>query len=372
MSKTIPVYGVLLVLALGASWSRYTSDEAAPEEGVVLVEGKKDELQRVVYDSPDVDVTFELRADDFGRYGWATVTEIKKKKVDGVETTETKTSSFKTGTGADALVEGFAPMMAVRELDQVDDGRLTTFGLKEPETHVEVTSNGGTTRLALGGETYGTKDRYVRDSGTQRVYIVDDEVFKALKFATTRLPERALTAAKVEAISEISLGQGANDVRWSQKNRDDRAAAYWERDGATGKDETFGNWLDKFLKVKSTGYVQQGDTPADATAAFDLTVRADGAKPETVRFLSTPAGDWYAQSESTRGMVKLPKGAASDAADEVGDVLEGKAPAAPTPDAAGAAPGTAPNASSAPDPAEGAIAPPPARRPGLPPVPPRN
>lgn len=370
MSKTIPVYGVMLVLSLGASWSRYTSDEGAPKEGVVLVEGKKDELRKVVYDAPDLDVTFEMRSDDFGTYGWATVVENKKKKVDGVETTETKTTVFKTGTGADKLIGGFAPLMAVRGLDAVDDGRLATFGLKESDTSVEVVSGGTTSRLALGGETYGTKDRYVRDIGTQRVFIVDDEVFKALKFATTRLPERNLTASKIETMQEVTLGQGANIVRWTQKNRDDRAAAYWERESATGKDETFGNWFDKFLKVKSTGYVQEGEAPSDATAAFDLTIRSEGGKPETVRFLSTPSGDWYARSESTRGTVKLPKGAASDAADEVTDVLEGKAPAPPAPSEPASSQTSGGSADGGPM-AEPGLTPVSPRPPGMPPIPPK-
>ena len=325
MSKTVVMYGGLLALSLGAAWVRYTSDEAAPKEGVVVVEGKPAELAKVAYDAPDLDVGFELREDTFGRYGWVTVEEVKTKKVDGAETKETKVTRFKAGSAADKMLEGLAPLMALRELKDVDAGKLSSFGLDAPTTKLTVSLAGKDSALDVGGETYGTKDVYVRDNATQRIFVVDDELFKALKFAATRLPERQLVAAKVEDIVGITLAKDANSVSWDQQNRDDRAAAYWKRGTAEGKDETFGNWLDKFLKVKSVNYVQDGEAQAELVNAFSVTVRAETGPVETVQFL-TAGEDWFARSESTRGLVKLPRGSAKDAADDVQDVLEGKAP----------------------------------------------
>ncbi len=325
MSKTVVMYGGLLALSLGAAWVRYTSDEAAPKEGVVVVEGKPAELAKVVYDAPELDVTFELREDAFGRHGWVTVEEVKTKKVDGAETKETKVTRFKAGSAADKMLEGLAPLMALRELKDVDAGKLASFGLDAPTTKLTVSLAGKDSALDVGGETYGTKDVYVRDNATQRIFVVDDELFKALKFAGTRLPERQLVAAKVEDIAGITLAKDADSVSWDQQNRDDRAAAYWKRGAAEGKDETFGNWFDKFLKVKSVNYVQDGEAPADLVNAFSVTVRAETGPAETVQFL-TAGEEWFAKSESTRGLVKLPRGSAKDAADDVLDVLEGKAP----------------------------------------------
>lgn len=325
MNRSILAYAGILALTMGVSWMRYTDDAAAPKEGVVLVDAKPAELEKVVYDAPELDVSFEMRTDDFGRYGWATVAEQKKKKVDGQEVSETKTTIFKAGTAADKLIESLAPLMAVRGLDNVDDATIATFGLTTPDTTVSITSHGKTTVLELGGETYGTKDRYVRNRETGRVYVVDDEPFKTLKFAVTRLPERSLMAAKVEEIDSLTLGEGGTSVEWAQKNKDDRKAAYWERAGASGKDETFSNWLDKALKIKSTSYVQDADLPAELVPQFDLTVRAPGKPAETVAF-SLGGEDWYAKSESTRGLVKLTRGPTKDIAEEVSDILEGKTP----------------------------------------------
>jgi hypothetical protein len=356
MSKPVVLYGALLALSLGAAWHRYTSDTTAPKEGVVLADGKKDELRRVVYTSADLVVTYETRTDDFGTYGWVVVDETRTKKVDGQEVKEPKQTRFKAGTAADKLVEGMAPLVALRELKDVASDKVTTFGLENPTTKLEVDLGGRTTSLAVGGETYGSKDVYVRDVPTQRIFVVDDELFKSLKFAGTRLPERNLVAAKVEDIDGITLTQGASVVSWTQAARADREAAYWKREGgaadAASKDEGFGIWMDKLLKVKSTSYVQEGEAPAELVQAFELKIASANGKPETLVF-SRGGDDWYAKSESTRGLVKLPRGAAKDAADDVADVLEGKAPveatkpgAAATPPGADEAPPSTPAAST--------------------------
>ncbi|MFN7142421.1 MAG: DUF4340 domain-containing protein, partial [Myxococcota bacterium] len=243
MSKSVFVYAGLLVLTLGAAWARYTGEEEVEKEGVALIDAKTTELEKVVYTTPELTVTFEMRTDDFGRYGWATVEDRKKKAAKEGEAepapVEPKITSFKTGSAADKVVEAFAPMYALRQLDAVTDEQLTAFGLKEPETTVAVTAGGRTLTFDLGGETYGTKDRYARNQADGKLYVLDDEPFKTLKFAATRLPERALVAAKLETMNGASLGVGGTTATWAQKNRDDKAAAYWERDGATGKDESF-------------------------------------------------------------------------------------------------------------------------------------
>ena len=335
MSRSVYVFGGLLALSLGAAWARYTSDEAAPKEGVLLVEGKKEQLDRIIYDGPETDVTYELRKDDFGAYAWVTVVETKKKG----DAEETKTSRFKAGKDGEKLVEGLAPMMALRELKDVDSTKLAQFGLESPTTTLTLSVAGRETTLALGGETYGSKDIYVQDTATKRIFVIDDELVKPLRFANTRLPDRALSSAKIEDITGVTLSKDAASVVWSQENRDDRGAAYWKRDGTdAGKDETFGNWYDKFSKVKSVNYVQDGEAPADLVNAFAVTLRAESGSAETVQFL-TGGEEWYARSEGTRGLVKLPRGSAKDAADDVQDVLDGKAPPADVaPAGAGGAP----------------------------------
>ena len=334
MNRSIAVYAVTLVASLGASWMHYTSDEAPKKEGVVLIDSKKDDLRKIEYTAKDLHVVYERSEDALGAFGRAEVTETKRKPKKPVKDGEEappeepptiKVTRFKTGSAEDKLVEAFSPLMAVRSLDTADAAKVESFGLTNPEITVAVTTaDGQVHELELGGETYGTRDRYAREKASGKMYVIDDEAFKPLKFAATRLPERALLGPKVEEIDSVTLGKGGSTGEWTQKNKDDRSAAYWESGRSASKDESFANWLDKALKLKSQSYVQDGDTPTDLVAAFDLTVRV-GGKSQTVR-ISQSGDDWYAQSEWTRGLVKMTRGPTSDAAGEVQDIIDGKAP----------------------------------------------
>lgn len=363
--RSVALFGGILLVTMGLSWHEYTKDEEKPRVGTVLFDGKKTDLQKAVYTSPDLTVEYEVRTDGLGSYGWVTVTEVKKKKVpnpdkpgESTETSETKITKFKAGSAAEKLVDGLAPLMAVRSLDDVPADKIESFGLTAPDTRLAVTLDGTERSLDLGGETYGTKDRYVKDSASGHIYVVDDEVFKSLKFASTRLPERSLTDLKPEEITGVSLGQGASTVAWIHKNKDDKAAAYWSREGGgapvipeatpapaadgtpadpaapadaapvvSDKDVTFANWVDAALKLKSTAYVQDGAEPATLVPAFDLTLRADG-KPEQTIHVLRDGDDWYARGEFVRGLVKLSKGPAEDSFSDVDDIIEGRVPPA--------------------------------------------
>ncbi len=347
--RSVTIFGVILVVAMGFSWQRYTHGEEKVLTGTVLIDGKKDDLQKASYKGPDLDVEYERRTDGLGTYGWVTVTENKKKKIPDpskpgsmMDSSETKVTKFKAGGGDDKLVDSLTPLMAVRSLDDVPADKIESFGLTAPDTSLTVTSGGKDRALQLGGETYGTKNRYVKEAASGHVYVVDDEVFKAFKFAATRLPERGLTDRKPEDIVSATLGQGADSVTWTHKNKDDKAAAEWDREGAppppaapladgtpapapTAKDVTFANWMDTALKLKSTAYVQDGDEPTTLEPAFDLTLRADGKPDETIHVLHN-GDDWYARGEFTRGLVKLSRGPAEDANGDVDDILAGKTP----------------------------------------------
>lgn len=365
-------YGAVLVLSLGASWVQFTHDDkAAEKEGVVLVDAKKDDVAQVTYSAPELEVVYKLTTDATGTWGWVTVTDKKQKKAKEGEPpppVDVKVTSFKAGSAGDKLLEGLAPLYAMRELVGVDDAKIESFGLTNPDTTVQVTVGGKTATLELGGETYGAKDRYVRHRESSKYFVVDDELFKPLKFAATRLPERGLSSFAVETLDSVTLSKGDRRVEWVQHNKDDRNADWWERLPAPGstdvgkKDETFANWLEKAMKLKSQNYVQDADRPASLAPDFEITYRVKGKPDETVR-VQTADEDWFAASEFTHGLVKLTKSAARDAADEVTDILEGREPA---PDEK--TPPTAPSAGG--NESDAGDKPPTPTRPGMPGMPP--
>ena len=119
--KSVALFGGILLVTLSMSWMHFTADQEKPRVGTVLFDGKKSDLQKAVYTAPDLTVEYEVRNDGLGSYGWVTVTEVKKKKApnpdkpgESTETSETKVTKFKAGSAADKLVDGLAPLMAVR------------------------------------------------------------------------------------------------------------------------------------------------------------------------------------------------------------------------------------------------------------------
>jgi hypothetical protein len=336
MIRSWMVYGALLVVSTGLSWMHFTEEKVkAEKEGVALVDETKDALQTIEYHSPDADVVYEMRGEGENRWAWVTVTDHKQKKSlkegEPPPPVEIKLTEFKAGTAGDKMADGFAPLFAMRELVGVTDDKITSFGLNAPDTTVVVKAGGRTATLELGGETYGAKDRYIRHRESSKYYVVDDELFKPLKFANTRLPERSLFSYKTEEIDVVTLSKGGQTVKWSQHNKEDRAADWWERLPTPGtsevgkKDETFTNWLEKAMKLKSQSYVQAADKPAELTPSFDLSFEVTGKPAQTVH-VYTAEDDWYADGDYTHGLVKLTKSVVQDAAEEVTDILEGREP----------------------------------------------
>lgn len=331
MSKTIPAYALVLVAASAASWRTYTSDDAPEKDGVLLLDGKREELTLLSYASPDLDVKVEQKTDAHGSYAWVSVDDHKVKKPakegDPPPPVEHKLSSFKAGSAADKLLDQFAPLAALRDLGTLDDAKIESFGLTAPDTTVIATVAGRTITLELGGETYGTHDRYARSRETGKIFVIDDEAFKPLKFASTRLPERSLYAAKREQVVSVSLGRGGTTAEWTQVNKDDSSARYWQRVGgeAGQKDETFGNWFDKAFKLKSQSYVQDADKPSELAPEFDLAIRVEGT-PEQVLRVQKSGEDFYATGDFVRGLVKLTRSPTGDAANDVEDILAGREP----------------------------------------------
>ena len=329
MNKSILAYATILVLSLGASWMQYTSDVApVAKTGVVLADIKKEALQTITYTSPDLKVVFEVRKDAVGSYGWVTVTETKKKKgPDGKETSDITTTSFKAGSAGDKLIDTWSPLMVLRELGKPDDSKIKDFGLDAPKSTLVVTAGGKTWTFEIGGETYGTKDLYVRDTATGLVYVLDDEVAKSFKYAKTKLKDTLVVSPKVDEIESFQVSRGAADpVTWTQKNIVDRAAAFWTRDGSN-KDENFSLWIDKFLKIRTMDYVE-GPDPEGLLPVMDVTVKPVGKPAETITLYKL-GDEWYGKGTYVRSLVKLNKTSTADAEDEIDDVMEGKAPPAP-------------------------------------------
>ncbi len=379
MNRGIWVYGGLLVALLLGAWLRWTGvlgSEEEPTDGVVVLRAEAADIELVTYHDEKADVRIERKSDEFGDYAWVDLEERKKKiklpekaeleqgeepaadgppkieppleapepgeKAEGEQAegedeaeeeepeyeVEIKTSAFKGGETATKLVESFAPLEAVRALGDLPPEKLEDLELAEPEAWLEITRKGKLRRLELGGEAYGTRDRYLRDVETGKYYLVDAEVFRPLKYAKSRLPDRRLSDLEKGDIVQVRLEGQAGFAVMVQQNRQDKDAAYWASSTDLERPvEIYANWLDKALRLKGLSYVAEDEKPEKLEAAFSVQLHAEVGTPVTIEvFHDVPEDDgdpvWYARSEFTRGLMKLHKVLAAEASDDVADVIE--------------------------------------------------
>lgn len=338
------IYGGLLVVLLGGAWVRWTAGPPVELDGkVVLVDGDADDLERIVFTITDKETaTLTRKEDAFGTYWWVEHTKTDEKKAppppppvpggpdtppepppEPVVEKVTSTQVFKAGTAGDDLAKSMSPLLALRKLEGVDAAKSGTIGLDAPVEFLEITRKGRTTRIALGGEVYGTRDRYAREEGTGTLYLVDDETLRPLKFARTRLPDRDLWPFAQNEITALGIvGPGGATVELVQKNADDAAKATWARASAPeAPDEQINTWVSQALKLKSTTTPEV--LPTTLEDRFSLVLTGPRGKVLTVKVQQEGAdGDYYASSEHTRTPVKLLKSAVGPLADDVSTLVE--------------------------------------------------
>lgn len=357
------VFGGLLAVLLGAAWVQWTAEPAVDLDGkVVLVQGEADDIERVVWRSEGKDEAELVRmSDDRGEYLWVTYTrykpappppapaedeeeaeeaedegEAEEGAAEGAAPDEEPAAAeppaepeliaesqvFKAGeTGMDLLTD-LSPMLALRKLEASGD-KLETIGLVEPTEFIEIVRKGRTVQLEVGGEVYGTRDRYVRNPATSEIFLVDDELLRPLKYARTRLPDRTLWALDRAEIARVTISGSAGSLEVEQENADDPDKARWIPAGdAEADDEQLQTWLDKALKLKGSAYAGPEDSEEGLERRFSLTFTDDAGQTTTLTVSEDPDGTYWGQSEHTRGRVKLLRAQTSGLADDV-DALTG-------------------------------------------------
>jgi hypothetical protein len=344
----------------------YTAEPELELDGkVVLVAGEADDITRVTWSSKNNDEAIvERKSDSTGTYydvqytRWTEVQApeaLKPPPPDSPAPTdgdpeaappsgetpeapeapeaepeyETSVSHFKAGTKGDELFASLAPMLALRKLEDMTPEKLETTGLNDPQDALIIERKGKSIRLEVGGEVYGTRDRYVREPDSGEVYLVDDELLRPLRYARTRLPDRTLWSVETKRIASVSIGSPEGSLEVLQKNAEDPEKASWVSSTSPDEvDEQLQTWMGKALRMKSTAYASDEDDTEGIELVFSLTFADDKGQTETLEVLQKPGEErapYWGRSEHTRGLVKLLRGQTSQLADDVGAVV-GAAP----------------------------------------------
>lgn len=340
--KQVATLSGLLAVALVGSYLTWTDDGSgrARAEAVPLYAASAADLQTVTWKSEKADIELSRRTDAGGDYMWVVATERKKRRADAADDAAPaedaepvdaedaedaepsepemieveEVTAFLGNKSADETWASFAPLLALRELGR--DLDRSALGFDEPEATLVVQRRSGPLELVVGGEAYGSKDRYVLGGDT--VYLVDDAVIRPLQYATTRMVERTLHPLAEKDITgiEVTLPDG-RALSLQQHHRDDRARAFWARaESPEAAEDAAGTWLGKVFRMRINAYLTDDAVEEPLEPVFTYAVTGEG-KTWQVEVLREASGDrrqYYARSSFNRSLVRLTITLAQDAA----------------------------------------------------------
>lgn len=359
--KTVILYAVLLGGTMTASYLTWTAEETDGSEDAAAVEvyrAGEGDVTRLVYDSEKLKVVVERREDAIGSYPWVIVDETKETKVvpkhdhgapddehgddehgddengdesppegpaadapDAPPAPEVKVEQihleFRGNDNADGLLKSYEPLMAERELDP-GSAAPEVFGFDEPSGTLTISRRSGAdVVLTLGGETYGSRDRYAKHD--QRLLLLASTAIKPLQFAASRTVERRLQPFAEQDVDTVELTLGAGPVTLTQKNKDDRKAAFWSRDGSE-PDEEAGSWLEKLFRLRADQHGSDEDLQGRERVLAATFTSSDGT--HRIELYRGGEGDEvYARSDFLRGIAQLKKADALELLADAEDVF---------------------------------------------------
>lgn len=349
--RQVFVLGGLLAVALVGSYITWTAEETAePKPGETQVyAGDVKDISRVVWTSEKMDVELRPSTDAKGEYVMVHVTERREKSTkppkppgedhghgddhpeEGEETptdpaaptegadapaeVETIVTYFKGNTEAEDLMKSLAPLKALRELEIPADADQTVFGFEKPTATLEVSRAAGAVKVVVGGETFGSKDRYVRLD--QHTFLVDDQTLRPLQYGKTRLLERNLQPVAEADVEKVQVVYGDRSSTFTQQKKKDgdQEKSFWA-DAASPADEhpVAGPWLGKVFKLRVREFVQPEALPTLEPVFRYTVVGKDQSWTVDVSKATVDGKEtWYAQADFLRSTVELTASLVTDA-----------------------------------------------------------
>lgn len=326
LGRSIATHAILAVGGLTLAYLVWTDDR--PEMGeseVTILECGPDALTRVELTGTEKDITLELEREGRDRVAWITVT---RRPEEGAPSSE----RFVGAASVRDWIRQVAPLRARRSLGELTPEQLGEVSLAEPEGRLVVHCGGPPTTFMLGGRSYGSGDRYVRAERGGPVYLVASDRLAPLESAEHRLMERALHTFEWRDVVGLSLRAYGQDKRLQQHNRLDPQRSEWvDAASPERRDETYGNWLSRFPRLRVQRYLDPGAEPgseldgARAPVERVMRVELEGERGglgflELARVEASESA-YYARSETTRSWVRVPSSVAQQIEDDLRSML---------------------------------------------------
>lgn len=366
--RTVPVLAVATALSLVASYLTWTApEETTRATDVVVVPGTEAAVRHVVWKDDLGTVRIERKEEGGAAFYIVDVDEVAASPVvpptgpDGTPPPPPPTpgaapthTTFLGNETAATLWADLGPLRALRSLDGASDEALAAFGLDDPKATLTVDVGGTEHVLEIGGEVYGTKDRYASYQG--KVWLLDDKLVRGVQYAKSRMAERRLVPVEEKVLTRLEVVAPQGKRAFVHVNAADAATAFYaDAASPTTKSVEATTWIGKLLRVKSKAYVEPSAIPSDATSVLKVAAVGEGVAgdAEILRVGEGPTATWYARGSLFHGMaVELVRTLTEEPVADLPALFDGEE-AAEVPE-----PSAPPEAVTPPTPPTGAPAPP--------------
>lgn len=365
--RGVAIHALLASLALYAAyatWTREPEAEAAPEGQVTILACTPDRISEVVFESPTNLITLRPDQDGGQRVYRA---EDQYKRVErkpkpttaedaadggvadagaadaGVASKPSKPEQppvppfrYLVGDAFDGYLARIAPLRGSRGLGVIPQERFEEFGLNEVGTHVRIRCGEQALSLDVGGRTFGSGQRYVRDPQSGKVYLVDKTLVSDLQSARFKFMRKSPHSFGMQDVERAEVAASGQLRTLLHRDRQQRRRDYWVDAAAPDqRNELFGNWMSRVEGLKIRAYLEPGAEPgADLDAApgeagapepvVEIAYSAEGKPLGKLELVSVKHGQlthYYVRSEATHGWAVLNSAAAQQVADDVASVV---------------------------------------------------
>lgn len=341
LGRSIAAHAILAVGGLVLAYMAWTDDGSSVSDSeVTLLECSPDALARVELTGQEKDVTLELEREGRASVAWITVARRPERG-------EPSSERFVGSEAVREWTRQVAPLRARRSLGELTAEQLGEVGLSEAEGRLAIRCGRETTTFQLGGRAYGTGDRYVRAERGGPVYLVASDRLAPLESAEFRLMERALHTFEWRDVVSLTLRAFGQEKTLRQHNRLDEQRAEWvDAASPDRRDETYGNWLSRFPRLRVQRYLDADarpgadlegiSAPAERVMRVEMTGESGSLGFLELERVDGAEGAYYARTETTRSWVRVPTSVAQQIEDDLRSMLgvaplDRPAPPRPTP-----------------------------------------
>ena len=291
------VYFVVMLLGLGSAyWASLPSDEGG-EEKVSIATISPNSIKNIEYISPKVTMNLYPRGN--ARDFWIDITKhsvVNNDKPKGVEkasdhdhhhghdhgsnhddkelqnneSTELavaeradvnssllKREKFKASDKINDIIDGFNPFQGLRLIGQdMSEKELSEFGLTDSKDKIIVTNKDGEEfTYILGSKSYGSRNRFLLDSQSGKVMLVDGRPFESLERADFRLYERRLYSFNLDDVVAADIRANDQTTSLLHTSRNAKGELQWtNKDSATTSKSSYESWINKIHRLRLMNY----------------------------------------------------------------------------------------------------------------------